>query len=89
MENRNYYSLHCLQMETQLIHAYLDILVDIITSLVDVQSQAHTEVSKLYFPHDKIEFIYVEIGIIKNCQLMIHSKVPFDHPGDIYKIVMV
>lgn len=48
MENRNYYSLHCLQMETQLIHAYLDILVDIITSLVDVQSQAHTELSKVW-----------------------------------------
>ncbi|GAB1607628.1 sorting nexin-8-like [Argonauta hians] len=48
MENRNYYSLHCLQMETQLIHAYLDILIEIVTSLVDVQSEAHTELSKVW-----------------------------------------
>lgn len=49
MENRNYYSLHCLQMETQLVHAYLDILIEIVTSLVDVQSEAHTEVSCISF----------------------------------------
>ncbi|XP_029649490.1 sorting nexin-8 [Octopus sinensis] len=48
MENRNYYSLHCLQMETQLVHAYLDILIEIVTSLVDVQSEAHTELSKVW-----------------------------------------
>ena len=45
MENRNYYSLHCLQMETQLIHANLDILYDILASMTEVQSVSHGEVS--------------------------------------------
>lgn len=45
MENRNYYSLHCLQMETQLIHANLDILYDILAAMANVQSTSHGEVS--------------------------------------------
>ena len=45
MENRNYYSLHCLQMETQLIHANLEIIYDILSAMADVQSKSHLEVS--------------------------------------------
>ena len=45
MENRNYYSLHCLQMETQLVHANLDIVYDILASMAEVKSRAHSEVS--------------------------------------------
>jgi len=44
MENRNYYSLHCLQMETQLIHANLDILYEVLSSMATVQSKSHSEV---------------------------------------------
>lgn len=45
MENRNYYSLHCLQMETQLIHANLDILYDILGDMTKIQAKAHGDVS--------------------------------------------
>ena len=45
MENRNYYSLYCLQMETQLIHANLDILYDILAAMASVQSKSHSAVS--------------------------------------------
>ncbi|XP_060594865.1 sorting nexin-8-like [Ruditapes philippinarum] len=48
MENRNYYSLHCLQMETQLIHANLDILYDILASMTEVQSVSHGELCKVW-----------------------------------------
>ncbi|KAL4240652.1 sorting nexin [Mactra antiquata] len=48
MENRNYYSLHCLQMETQLIHANLDILYDILSSMAQVQSKSHSELCKVW-----------------------------------------
>ncbi|KAH3872960.1 hypothetical protein DPMN_036184 [Dreissena polymorpha] len=47
MENRNYYSLHCLQMETQLIHANLDIVYEVLEATATVQSQSHSESSSL------------------------------------------
>ena len=49
MENRNYYSLHCLQMETQLVHANLEILFDILSSMAEVQSKSHSEVCVLSY----------------------------------------
>ena len=49
MENRNYYSLHCLQMETQLVHANLEILCDIMSSMAEVQSKSHSEVIFSWF----------------------------------------
>ncbi|XP_041364313.1 sorting nexin-8-like [Gigantopelta aegis] len=45
MENRNYFSLHCLQMETQLIHANLDIFFEVFTTMTDVQAKAHSELA--------------------------------------------
>ncbi|XP_064631538.1 sorting nexin-8-like isoform X2 [Lineus longissimus] len=43
MENRNYFSLHCLQMEAQLIHANLDILYTILQNIANIQSKSYTE----------------------------------------------
>lgn len=48
MENRNYYSLHCLQMETQLIHANLDILYDILGDMTKIQAKAHGDLAKVW-----------------------------------------
>lgn len=65
MENRNYYSLHCLQMETQLIHANLDILYDILGDMTKIQAKAHREVGGLINftnkVHSTLAFISLEI----------------------------
>ena len=45
MENRNYYSLHCLQMETQLIHAHLDIFHEFVACMANVESKTAADVS--------------------------------------------
>nr|CAD7263323.1 unnamed protein product [Timema shepardi] len=45
MELRNYFSLHCLHMETQLVHAHLEILATVLSTLVSVQIRGHSEVS--------------------------------------------
>lgn len=45
MELRNAFSLHCVHMETQLVHIYLEILSSVFNSMVSVQVQSHTEVS--------------------------------------------
>ena len=44
MENRNFFSLYCLQMETQLIHQNMDMLVKMLQNLVDIEIRKHTEV---------------------------------------------
>ncbi|XP_012939843.1 sorting nexin-8, partial [Aplysia californica] len=48
MENRNYYSLHCLQMETQLIHAHLDIFHEIVTCMANVEAATSADLSKVW-----------------------------------------
>ncbi|XP_076443374.1 sorting nexin-8-like [Babylonia areolata] len=48
MENRNYYSLHCLQMETQLVYAHLDIFYDILSRMAEVEANAKAEMSKTW-----------------------------------------
>ncbi|KAK3089854.1 hypothetical protein FSP39_007091 [Pinctada imbricata] len=48
MENRNYYSLHCLQMETQLIHANLEILYDLLSAMAKIQSKSHSDLGKVW-----------------------------------------
>ncbi|CAH1794267.1 unnamed protein product, partial [Owenia fusiformis] len=48
MENRNYFSLHCLQMETQLIHANLDLLFTAIESMVFEEAKGHLELSQTW-----------------------------------------
>ena len=66
MENRNYYSLHCLQMETQLIHANIEILADIMQSFAQVELQGHKEVS--------IGTVVVRLKIIGRMSLVMLSK---------------
>ncbi|XP_021351053.1 sorting nexin-8-like [Mizuhopecten yessoensis] len=48
MENRNYYSLHCLQMETQLIYANVEILYDVLGAMAETQAKSHTELSRVW-----------------------------------------
>lgn len=48
MENRNYFSLHCLQMETQLIHANLEILYDVLGEMAVIQAKSHSEIGKVW-----------------------------------------
>ncbi|ESO94914.1 hypothetical protein LOTGIDRAFT_175283 [Lottia gigantea] len=48
MENRNYYSLHCLQMETQLIHGNLDIFYEVLSTMADVEARAHSELANVW-----------------------------------------
>ncbi|CAD1468189.1 unnamed protein product, partial [Heterotrigona itama] len=43
VELRNCFSLHCLHMETQLVHAHLEILATVLQSLVNVQIRGHSE----------------------------------------------
>ena len=45
VELRNSFSLHCLHMETQLVHAHLEILATVLQSLVKVQIRGHSEAS--------------------------------------------
>lgn len=49
VELRNAFSLHCLHMETQLVHAHLEILATVLQSLVSVQIRGHSEVSFFFF----------------------------------------
>ncbi|XP_047143517.1 sorting nexin-8 isoform X1 [Hydra vulgaris] len=48
MENRNYFSLYCLQMETQLIHSNLNMLIEMLRNLVDVEIKKHIELAALW-----------------------------------------
>ncbi len=49
MENRNYFSLYCLQMETQLIHANMETLVTMFKNMTDLQIKKHSEVGASMF----------------------------------------
>lgn len=51
VELRNCFSLHCLHMETQLVHAHLEILATVLQSLVNVQIRGHSEVRLLCPKH--------------------------------------
>jgi sorting nexin-8 len=44
VELRNAFSLHCLHLETQLVHAHLEILAAVLGTLVAVQIRGHSEV---------------------------------------------
>ncbi|XP_065065788.1 sorting nexin-8-like [Rhopilema esculentum] len=48
MENRNYFSLYCLQMETQLIHANMEMLANMLRNLTDLQIKKHNELSLIW-----------------------------------------
>ena len=45
MENRNYFSLYCLQMETQFIHSNMTTIVEMLCNLVEIEMQKHKEVN--------------------------------------------
>ena len=55
MENRNYFSLHCVQMETQLIHANMEALYYALHRMVHEESKAHAEVCVSHL-HLKVEY---------------------------------
>jgi len=48
VELRNCFSLLCLHMETQLVHAHLEILATVLQSLVSVQIRGHSEVNTTF-----------------------------------------
>ncbi|XP_043469472.1 sorting nexin-8-like [Leptopilina heterotoma] len=48
VELRNLFSLHCLHMETQLVHAHLEILATVLQSLVSVQIRGHSELAEVW-----------------------------------------
>lgn len=48
MENRNYFSLHCLQLETQLVHANIKMLAIVLQKMVMSQVAGHKEVSEVW-----------------------------------------
>eukprot|EP00058_Branchiostoma_floridae_P009928 XP_002595416.1 hypothetical protein BRAFLDRAFT_119029 [Branchiostoma floridae] len=48
MENRNYFSLHCVHMETQLIHANMELLVKIMEGLLSTQVRGHQELAQMW-----------------------------------------
>lgn len=48
MENRNYFSLHCLQLETQLVHANLKMLAIVLQKMVASQVIGHKEVGEIW-----------------------------------------
>uniref|UniRef100_UPI00358ECD23 sorting nexin-8-like n=2 Tax=Myxine glutinosa TaxID=7769 RepID=UPI00358ECD23 len=48
MEQRNYYSLFCLHLETQLIHVNLDLVAQAVCSLVSSQAQGHREMKIIW-----------------------------------------
>lgn len=48
MENRNFYSLHCLQLETQLVHANMKILAIALQEMVASQIVAHKELGVVW-----------------------------------------
>ena len=45
MENRNYFSLHCVQMESQLVHANMEALYVALHNMSMEEATAHSEVS--------------------------------------------
>ena len=54
MENRNYFSLHCVQMETQLIHANMNSLYLSLNAMASEEATSHSEVGnhfRNYIPH--------------------------------------
>ncbi|XP_066911561.1 sorting nexin-8-like [Clytia hemisphaerica] len=48
MENRNYFSLYCLQEETRFIHSNMNMVVKMFQNLVDIEIRKHTELCTLW-----------------------------------------
>jgi len=45
MENRACFALHCIQLETQLVYANMEVLSSILLNLAEYERVAHSEVS--------------------------------------------
>ncbi|XP_022905142.1 sorting nexin-8-like [Onthophagus taurus] len=48
MELRSDFSLYCVHMETQLVHAYLETLSSILSSLINLRIRSHTELANIW-----------------------------------------
>jgi len=48
VELRTAFSLYCVRLETQLVHAYLETIAQVFNSLVSVQVTAHTELAEVW-----------------------------------------
>ncbi|XP_076808812.1 sorting nexin-8-like [Clavelina lepadiformis] len=47
-ENRSYFSLHCIHLETQLVYLNMEILSEVVSTLVATQIKGHQEMAKLW-----------------------------------------
>ncbi|XP_054712523.1 sorting nexin-8-like [Uloborus diversus] len=47
-EKRNHFFLHCIHMETQLVHTYMQILVKVLQSLVYLQTKGSSQISLIW-----------------------------------------
>nr|XP_002127832.1 sorting nexin-8 [Ciona intestinalis] len=47
-ENRNFFALHCIHLETQLVYANMQILSEVVGTLVATQIKGHKEMMKLW-----------------------------------------
>ncbi|XP_014681641.1 PREDICTED: sorting nexin-8-like [Priapulus caudatus] len=65
IENRNYFSLHCVHMETQLAHANVEILSNLIHTMVSVQIRGHSELAQLW----------------EQVRPMVENMLPLSRPG--------
>ncbi|XP_072168022.1 sorting nexin-8-like isoform X1 [Diadema setosum] len=48
MENRNFFSLHCLQMETQLIHANIPLIANVMQTFAEAEVNSHKELHQVW-----------------------------------------
>uniref|UniRef100_A0A1B6MBK3 PX domain-containing protein n=1 Tax=Graphocephala atropunctata TaxID=36148 RepID=A0A1B6MBK3_9HEMI len=48
VELRAAFSLHCVHMETQLVHAHLEVLAGVLNTLVSVQANEHTQLAEIW-----------------------------------------
>uniref|UniRef100_A0A2L2YED2 Sorting nexin-8-like n=1 Tax=Parasteatoda tepidariorum TaxID=114398 RepID=A0A2L2YED2_PARTP len=47
-EKRNYFFLHCIHMETQLVHTYMQVLVKVLQSLVSLRTKGLSNISTIW-----------------------------------------
>lgn len=59
MELRSDFSLYCVHIETQLVHAYLETLSSILNSLVSLKIRQHSEVNTVIFSIKKFCFYFL------------------------------
>ena len=75
IENRNYFSLHCIQMETQLIHANLHELYNALQTMSDEQGRQFAEVHVLH-KNATIHLVTTMLATSKNDLFPGHNHLP-------------